>query len=787
MVWAYSQQLPPLDALYQFRPALVSQVFASDGTLIGEYYGEERRYVVPYERIPKQVIHAFVAAEDHTFFEHSGVDFRSIFRALLTNLREQRMAQGGSTITQQVARSFLLTRQKSFERKLIEALLAYRIETELSKERILFLYLNQIYLGEGSYGVKAAARTFFDKELEALTLAEAALLAGLPPAPSRYSPFDNFREARERQKYVLRNMQLKGFITPEQARAAEAEELALVPRRSLNRQRVPHITEYVRRLLVGRFGEDQVYKGGLQVYTTLDVSLQQAAQAAVRAGVERTDKRMGWRGPLRQLPLSDIQAAALAYEEGFKKKQQQARAGGIARFGPPPSGPMVLELGKVYEGIASEVTDRYAVVRVGSLEGILPLENMRWAYKVDPERTWKGRQLDRVTRVMKAGDLFYVKVESLASAKALGPGKRTGRLELSLHQDPELEGGLIAWRLEDRAVLAMVGGYDYERSQFLRPLQAKRQLGSAFKPLIYAAALDHPNRKYTPATMLLDAPVAIDLGHGELWKPDNYDGDYLGEIPLRRALYLSRNTPAVRVMQDLGTRYALQYVKKLGFTSPMEEHYSMVLGTPSVTLLELCRAYTAFADRGQLVEPEFLDKVLDRDGKVLYARSKVPLKTQVMSPSTAYLMTSILQDVVNHGTATKALVLKKRTAGKTGTTNDFVDASYIGFTPQLVAGAWVGFDKPQSMGQAQTGGDVALPLWIDFMEQALQSYPDDDFKVPDDVIFVDVDPDTGRLAAEGSEHRVRLPFKRSRLPEAPPPVEEGQVESADFLSVDEGL
>ncbi len=795
LYWHFSQNLPSLETLETYRPPMPTRVYARDGELIGEFHGEERRYVLPFEQIPKLLIEAFVAAEDAMFFHHHGVDYMGILRATIANLREQRLAQGASTITQQVARSFLLTREKSFERKIKEALLAYRIEANFTKEHILYLYLNQVYLGEGAYGVQAAAQVYFDKDAADLDLAEAALLAGLLPAPSRYSPLDHFNAAKERQRYVLRSMVRDGYITEAEAEAAEQEELALKPRRNINKTVAPYVVEEIRRYLVKKYGDEKVLTGGLEVHATIDLALQQSAQRAVKWGVERVDRHIGWRGPETHLEEGRIEAWLADYEKKFKHDLQASRPGGIERFGPPPEGPLPLEVGKRYKAVAMTVKDRHALVRIGSNEAILPLENVRWAYPVNPKRNWKHRSLDKLTRVMKRGDVFTVEVLNLACPKAKKlTGSDTKRPEVTLFQEPAVEGALFSYSPKTGEVIALVGGYDFERSEFNRAFQARRQMGSAFKPLIYAAAMDHPTKVYTPATMLLDAPITMHMGEDApkvpgyelLWKPANYDKDYLGEIMLRKALYMSRNTVAVKVLADIGVDYAYEYVKKLGIESPINKDTSMVLGSSSITLMELCRAYSAFASGGWIVEPVLVDRVLDRDGNVLEERPPEPTRTRVMPASTAYIMTDLLQDVVRHGTGIKALKLGKITAGKTGTTNDFVDASYIGFTPELVTGVWVGYDQPKSMGYGQAGGDAALPFWIEYMKDALKVYPPSRYPVPQDIEFATVDTETGKLAGEHCEHKVRLPFKRGEAPvEAAP--DPGQVGIEDFLSADQGL
>ena len=707
--------LPSVEQLAGYRPPVASQVFASDGTLIGEFYFE-KRYLVPLEEIPPVVREAFLAAEDAHFYQHQGIDLQGIARAFVNNLVAGQVTQGGSTITQQVVKSLLLTPKKSYERKIKEIILARRLESELTKDEILWLYLNQIYLGSGAYGVAAAAQEYFGKPIGEVTLPEAAMLAGLPQAPSRYSPIRHPERAKGRQRYVLRRMQAQGFITPEEREAAEAAELDVSPNRAPAYRAASDMVEFVRRSLEDRYGDRAPYQLGLRIYTPVDLEMQAAAEAAVRQGLRDFDKRRGYRGAPRR--LSEAEA------ETFLAEQTEA----LERSG--------LAKGQILDGLVTGIDGGLVRLRLGDRRAALPPSGREWA----------GQEA-----AFAPGDVIRVRVETLAD---------DGSVEVSLEQEPEVEGALLAMEARTGYVRAMVGSYDFRRSQFNRSIQAMRQPGSAFKPLVYAAALD---RGYTPASVVIDAPIVYDDRSAQLWKPENYDEKFHGATRLREALTYSRNIISVKLAQDIGLGYILDYLPRFGFDRPFPHNLSIALGSSEVTLLELVRAYGVFANGGRLNEPIFVMKITDQEGNVIEER--IPESEEAISPQTAYLMTSMLQEVVRRGTATRAGVLNRPVAGKTGTTNDLVDAWFLGFTPDLVAGAWVGFDEKKTLGRRETGGRAALPIWVSFMQQALQGKPVTQFEIPSDIVFVNIDRKTGLRAPPESSSALLECFRRGTEPQ----------------------
>jgi penicillin-binding protein 1A len=719
--------LPPVDQILRYRPPVTTRVFADDGTLVGEFF-VERRYLVPLERIPQHVRLAFLAAEDADFYRHRGVDPLSIARALMTNLLRHQVVQGGSTITQQVVKALLLTPERSYERKLKELILALRLETKLEKDDILYLYLNQIYFGAGAYGVAAAAREFFDVDVGELTIAQAALLAGLPQAPSRYDPQRRLPQALARQRYVLGRMRDEGFLTAAQFAVARAEEIVVEPRRPITYLAAPWYVEHVRRLLEERYGGTAPYQLGLQVHTAVDLKLQAAAEQALREGLRDLDRRQGFRGPIRRLDPRKIDA--------FLEREAEAPAaeGGRLRA-------------VVVESRASGL-----VLRSARERGHLPASALVYgAARLAPS-------------AFRPGDVIAVSVAER------GPDG----VRFSLDQEPQVEGALVAIEPYTGQVKAMVGGYDFRRSQFNRAVQARRQPGSAFKPLVYAAALDHG---YTPASILLDAPIALQNGNQPPWMPRNFENRYYGPTPLRVALARSLNTVTVRLVDAVGLRTVLAYLPRFGLRGPLPRNLSIALGTSEVTPLELTRAYGVFATLGKRFEPIFVTRVTDLEGNPLEFEGTRPRFEAVMSPATAYVMTSMLQTVVQRGTGRRAAELGRPVAGKTGTTNDTKDAWFVGFTPDLLAGVWVGFDADRSLGARQTGGAAAAPTWTAFMKQALEGRPAVDFPVPEGVSFAQIDRASGLRALPGTDAELEVfvkgtePRAHAVLPEAEPEPE----------------
>ncbi len=736
-----SQDLPRISSLRDYRPAIISTVFDENHRKIAEFF-RERRVVVGLPEVPPLLVKAFVAAEDSRFYQHQGVDPFSILRAALKNLEAGTIKQGGSTITQQVTRSFLLTPERSYIRKIKEVILSYRIEKDFSKEEILFLYLNQIYLGHGAYGVQAAAENYFGKSVKDLSLAECAILAGLPQAPTRYSPFRNPEQARARQVYVLNRMVEEGFISRPQANEALAVKLDIKPRRNIYVEEVPFYTEHVRRYVEAKYGADTLYTQGLQIYTAVNIDLQKAAEQEVNKGLQELDKRQGYRGVLKSVPPADIEAAA---------REQQAE---LDRTG--------LEPGTVVQAVVAQVSDatKTVTVRLGREQGVISLADMDWARKPNPDVSHLEAKVRQPSAVLKAGDVILAKVKERPKA-AREPWR------LALEQEPLVQGALLCMETGTGRVKAMVGGRDFTENQFNRAIQSRRQPGSSFKPIIYAAALDRkfndPRKVYTPATVIIDSAVVFeDRVRDQTWKPKNYRDTFYGPTLLREALAQSRNVVTVKILQDIGVDYTIDYARKLGITTELTRTLSLALGSSGVSLFELARAYAVFANQGQLVEPVFTTKIVDRDGSVL--EEAVPDRRQVIEKDTAFLMTSLLESVVQHGTGQRMKALGRPSAGKTGTTNDMYDAWYVGYTPDMVTGVWVGFDTEAPLGKAETGASAASPIWLGFMKRALAGVPVRNFEPSEGIVFAKIDAETGLLPVPESRKTIFECFKDGTVP-----------------------
>ncbi|WP_298268882.1 penicillin-binding protein 1A [Geobacter sp.] len=741
--------LPRVDRLADYHPPIVSQVFGDDGSLVGEFY-LERRVVVPVDKIPRKLIQAFVAAEDSNFYQHKGLDYPGIARAAVKNLLSMRKKEGASTITQQVAKSMLLTPEKKFSRKFKEAILAKRMEEQLSKDEILYIYLNQIYLGAGSYGVQVAAETYFGKNVDQLNLAEMAMLAGLPKAPNSYSPIKHLDRARERQAYVLERMVKEGYITQAEADHARATPIVIRSMKKVNGDQSAYFLEQIRIQLEERYGEDKLYKEGLKIYTTMNAEMQKGAYEAVVNGLKAVDKRQGFRGALKYLAETEVDDLCRKVEDGIDTAS--------------------LKQGTTYQGVVTAVDPAKGdvTVRVGDRAGILSRRNMAWAGKVRLVNAW-GKQEEK-GKSLPLGSVILVSVQS--------PDANKQGAVFALDQEPEAQAAVVAIDPRSGAVRAMVGGYDFRKSQFNRAVQARRNPGSAFKPLIYAAALD---KGLTAATIIDDSQVEYESGREKAWKPKNYDNVYRGPVTMREALTNSINVVSVKILEQIGVDYAIEYAKKLGITSPLAANLTLALGSSSVTPLELTSVYAVFASGGYRTTPYFITKVEDSDGKVLEETKEptVPVFTNqssapppldgeakpappgggaggpaavpVISPETSFIMTNLLEGVVQSGTGQRARALGRPVAGKTGTTNDMKDAWFIGYIPQLVAGVWVGYDQERSLGAGGSGGQAAAPIWTEFMQRAVAGLPAQNFPAPPDVTFAIINPRTGKLAHEGSE------------------------------------
>ncbi len=686
--------LPPLEGVVDYKPPIATQILARDGTIIGEFFNE-KRYIVAFDRIPNHVRQAFIAAEDQSFYEHRGVDPVGITRAFINNMAAGgRKVQGGSTITQQVVKSLLLSPQKSYERKIKEIILSVRLEQQLSKDDILALYLNHIYLGSSAHGIVAASREYFDKNPEELNLAEAALLAGLPQAPSRYSPFRHWPRAKARQRYVLKRMYESGFISAEERSAALARPLSLATRTGSFRA-APYFVEHVRQIIEEKYGPN-VYDLGLRVHTTADLRLQAVAEAALQKGLTELAKRH------KQYRTS---YRAMDAEERSIYRTQQDRA---ARN-------QEIEVDHVYEAIVTGVEDGRVLLDIGPHSGVLVLG--------------EGE---------KAAD--FKKDDFLLVHLAESDDESEPR-QFAIDTTPPVEGALVAVEPHTGQVRAMVGGYDFDRSQFNRATQAKRQPGSAFKPFVFSAALD---RNFTPASVIIDEPLMYN-DNGRVWMPQNFDKKYHGPTSLREALTHSRNVVSVKLAEQVGIGYLVSYLQRFRFSSQLARNLSLALGSAEVTPLELTTAYTAFANDGMITEPIFITKITDHVGAVLETRETQA--TEIIPATTAFLVTSMMQDVVERGTGRGVRGLGQPTAGKTGTTNDLHDGWFIGFTPQMLTGVWIGFDNKRSI--RETGGKVAGPIWKEFMTEVVRDLPREEFAIPEGLKCVHVGRNTGARAGGG--------------------------------------
>ncbi len=745
----FARGLPAYDWLATYEPPVATRVHAGDGRLLAEFAVEHRLFV-PIEAIPKRVIDAFLAAEDKTFYQHEGLDPVGLFRAVYTNIRSGLLASarrpvGGSTVTQQVAKNFLLTSEVSVERKVKEAILAFRLEKALPKDAILELYLNQIYLGYASYGVAAAALHYFDRSLNELTVAEAAFLAALPKAPNNYHPVRRHAQALARRNWVIGRMLEDERITPLEAEEAAAAPLEIRSRDATEFFEAKWFSEEVRRELMGVFGQDKLYRGGLSVRTTIDPNLQQIGKRALRAGLQDYDRRHGWRGPLGRLETDDIESALAAVQ--------------------PP-----LALAPYSLAAVTGVTGKSAAILLkDGGTGHIPLAQARWSRRALPDQK-VGKTPERMDRVVSVGDLVAVeRVEAEAGGV------------WALRQIPEVEGALVAMDPHTGHVLAMVGGYDPERSEFNRAIQARRQPGSAFKPFVYLAALQEG---YTPATLVADIPIVIDQG-GDLglWRPQNYSETFHGAVPMRVGIEKSRNLMTVRLAQAVGMARIAEVASLFGIQEGMPEVLSMSLGAGETTLYKMTAAYGMLANGGKRIVPTIVDRVQDRHGRTLFRHERrlcaecnaleelgpeVPyppdLRDQIADPQSVYQIVSMLEGVVLRGTGRRLRAIGKPLAGKTGTTSDYVDAWFVGFSSNLVVGVYVGFDNPRTLGRGETGTSAAAPVFGAFMRDALGKEPAAPFRVPPGMSFLRIARTSGEPAAAGDGDVILEAFKPGTEP-----------------------
>ncbi len=813
--WKFARDLPNIITPEDYRPALVTQLVAvgptpkpnDPGKVIAEYT-KERRYLLPYEKIPQNVVHAFVSAEDEKFFQHPGIDILGIFRATIANLKAGHTVQGGSTITQQVTKSLILSSEKTFARKFKEIILARKLEQNLSKQQILYLYLNEIYLGHGSYGVEAACRTYFRKPASQITLAEAAILAGMPQAPGKYSPLLNPKRAKERQVYVLRRMRENGYISDAQMNEAIAEPVRVFEVEDINNKYSPYLAEYIRKYVLEKYGEKALYEDGLTITlpTTAEISL--AAKKSVETGLESVDKRGGYRGPLQRLKSEEV--GSILEELRAKLVQRKLESQiltpegkldplGALKLAGISSDEQLLTIGDTYKAVVSEVNDakKSTEVLIGKVRAILPFDKMKWAGPT------VGHDPKAPSSVLKKNDLILVKVLNI----------HDGIVSVGLEQEPLVQGALLSIEAQTGYVLAMQGGYDFGKSEYNRAVQAARQPGSSFKPILYAAALE---KGFTPASIIVDSPIVYSDGDLGKWKPSNFEEKFYGDTTFRQALIHSRNVPTIKILQQVQIPFLLDYAKRLGINSPLPADLSISLGSAGVSLLELTKVYSLFPRLGRRVEPIFFTKITDRDGKVLEEHKPIALPStpklataganapaapgaqpspaisvvpvtgnvdakqpfalpsyppaddpdQVLDPRVAYVMSHLMTEVVAFGTGQEAQQLGRPAAGKTGTTSEYSDAWFMGFTPNVVTGTWVGYDNHRSIGPLETGARAALPFWLSYMRSVVPAYPAEDFQVPPGIVFASIDQNSGKLVPPNSLKAIKEAFIEGTEPKA---------------------
>jgi penicillin-binding protein 1A len=810
-----------------------SKIFSKEGEVLLEI-GQETRDVVPFNKIPSLVLGAFLAAEDDNFFSHEGIDYYGILRAFLVNMKEGRLVQGGSTITQQVAKSFLLTKERTISRKIKDLLLARKIEQKFSKEEILFLYLNQVYLGGGYYGVKAAFKGYFDKNLEEATPAESALVAGLLVAPGKYSPYVNPGFAKMRQNYVLKRMYDTGKINQSEYETALKENIKMRIRKP-NEIKGGHFTDWVRQEVMKAVGTEEFLTNGFKVVTTLDWSLQMKADKLVKERVKEIDKRQGFNGPIKSLKSDDeirefitdqrkkilrdqsnfftfttdgknifeFHESDDAFEKNYSYYDEELdkvneRFKPFLEIGNSTEDPFLayLQKGKSYQAVVHKVDDlkRIIVVEICGIRAVIPESGFGWAHerKISEDPAYFN-PLKTPSRILKKGDVVLVQIseESVAydqmihadffkkfkeeSLRTLLSSQKF--FKASLDQEPEAEGALIALNAHSGEVVSMIGGVDFQKSQFNRAIQSLRQPGSAFKPFIFAAALENG---YNPSSILMDSPQALGGVDNSLsWKPRNYDGEFQGPMTLRNALEVSRNIPTVRLVQDLGVKKIQNFVERWHINADIPQDMSLSLGSFGISLTELTKGYAIFPNGGKAVRLKHITSIIDRNGKKYSIPSgdmdwktesetqvteQTPIPTvvsnpfltnlnasQVYDPRLAFVMTNLLRGVTLYGTAAAAGRLSSNIGGKTGTTNNFVDALFVGFSSNLVVGTWIGFDDNRPLGYGETGGKAALPMWMDFMSSAMPRYGAADFSIPEGISSLVINKQTGKTIQPGSE------------------------------------
>ncbi|MBP0582958.1 penicillin-binding protein 1A [Labrys sp. LIt4] len=730
-VWANTRDLPDTAALKDYEPPVMTRVHAGDGALLAEY-ARQRRLYLPIEVMPPLLIHAFMSAEDNDFYNHVGIDPKGVLRALIANVTHKgRRQQGASTITQQVAKNFFLAPDQNIVRKIKEAILALRMEQTYSKDKILELYLNEIYLGMGNYGVAAAALNYFGKSVDELGVAQVAYLAALPKGPNNYNPIRNHDAAVGRRNWVIDQMVSNGYISKEEGRKAQAEPLAVTPRSFEGAQSYAanYFTEEVRREIAERYGEDKLYEGGLSVRTTLDPKLQRLARDAMVQGLVRFDERGGFRGPVKNVDLGEDWGLTLGAEKRLSdiKPWQLAivldSSDNSARIGLQPP------------------LDRFGSISTERPTGTINLDGVKWARS----------RVGKVSQILKVGDIIYVEPKTDGTYR--------------LRQIPEISGAMVVMDPYTGRVLAMVGGFSFDQSEFNRATQAQRQPGSSFKPFVYATAIDNG---YTPASVVMDAPIEINQGNGETWRPANYSNKFYGPQTLRFGIEYSRNVMTVRLAQDVGMPLIAEYARRFGVYDDLPSYLSGALGAGTTTVMRMVAGYGMLENGGRLIKPTLIDRIQDRWGKTIYKHDEricqgcnaddwnsqdeprlLDPREQVLDPMTAYQVTSMLEGVIQHGSAQTLRSLNRPIAGKTGTTSDEKDAWFIGYSPDLVCGLYVGYDTPRHIGNKVTGGSLAAPIFGTFMKTALADKAPVPFRVPPGIKLIRIDRKTG-MRSEGS-------------------------------------
>ena len=763
LYFKYSDGLPDVRVLKEYQPNIITKVYSDTDELIAEFF-IEKRIMVGFDEMPLRLKQATLAVEDSGFYYHLGIDPKAIIRASIVNYRAGRVVEGASTITQQLTKTLFLSPQKKFERKIREAILAIRMELVFSKDEILEMYLNQIYYGHGSYGIAAAARTFFGKELKDLTVSECAMIASLPKAPTHYSPYNNLKKALKRRDHAIRRMEHHGFITEEEMAAALIEPLVLGEVKGML-NKAPYFIEHIRQYIQENYGSKQLYQDGMKIYTTLNLENQLVAEQAVKDGLRMADKRYGYRGPLDNIdPNQDVQVLDNLLMELNQRPTgttpSEANPDEATSTGPNELSSTVpdetetdtpqpliqfYKEGELVKGIVTQIKDEEVAVYLGGAQGIIRIENMNWARKPNFNLDGKYHQITNPKEALSKGDIIEVKIlappEEEGQEEKENQKRSEGILNLGLEQEPSVEAGLISMEPSTGYIKAMVGGYDFSKSQFNRTTQAIRQPGSAFKPIIFATALQDG---YTPASIVIDSPIIFNEKEDTFgkWKPVNFEKKFYGPTSLRTALTHSRNVVTIKLLQSTGVPKAIQMARRLGITTHLSNNLSIALGSSGVTLYEIVSAYSIFANQGVRLPPVPIRYIKDRNEEILYTYE--PVEESILSPGMAFMVTNLMESVVQHGTAhIIQQTLNRPIAGKTGTTNDYNDAWFIGFSPDLVTGVWVGKDQDESLGVNETGTRTAIPIWLNFMQEALKDVPVKSFPIPNDVTYVKINQKTG--------------------------------------------